>query len=74
MSLIRAMYFGIVRQLRDERKIDFSSTENREIASLLGAVNKSLRKLEKGGLPKKSDALIFDKPGNKFVFREDGCW
>ena len=45
-----------MRHFREEFKIDFSSTE-KDIVKHLGAVNKSLRKRGKGGLPNKSDAL-----------------
>ena len=54
---LRTMHYGILRHLRDECKIDFSSAENRDIVKHLGVVNKSLRKQGKGSLPNKSDAL-----------------
>ena len=51
------MHYGVIRYFRDKLEIEFSESENRDIVKHLGAVNKSLRKLWKGNLPKKSDAL-----------------
>ena len=54
---LRTMHYGILRHLREQYSIEFTDSENRDIVSHLGAVNKNLRKLGKGSLPNKSDAL-----------------
>ena len=51
------MHYGVIRYFRDEFELEFTPSENREIVTHLGAVNKSLRKKGKGNLPNKSDAL-----------------
>ena len=51
------MHYGVIRYFRDEFELEFTPSENREIVTHLGAVNKSLRKKCKGNLPNKSDAL-----------------
>ena len=50
------MHYGVIRYFRDEFELEFTPSENREIVTHIGAVNKSLRKKGKGNLPK-SDAL-----------------
>ena len=51
------MHYGVIRYFRDEFELEFTPSENREIVTHIGAVNKSLRKKGKGNLPNKSDAL-----------------
>ena len=51
------MHYGVIRYFRDEFELEFTPSENREIVTHLGAVNKSLRKKGKGILSNKSDAL-----------------
>ena len=54
---LQTMYYGIVRQFRDEMQLEFKDSENIPIIKHLGAVKKSLRKFGMGNLPNKSDAL-----------------